>query len=128
MAKIILSFKYGGKKGMVLFILTDHNIDISTSLYSYILRTFINDDSANVDDAITESLENIKIQRRFEELQYELTTYQLDDTFSTNDRYCLLRLDSIGTFCWMSNKMQSYMDNVLRRLIRVVDDYNNNQQ
>lgn len=129
MSKVILPLDCGGKDGMVLFLLTDHNFDLEkfiSVLNKYIYEHVTSNERAA--DILNAALENINIQRCFDETQFELAIYDSHRILSESDRYCFLALDSIGAFYHTSKAQENghtlYMKDVLTRLRLVITDYN----
>lgn len=125
MAKVILPMEYGGKDGMVIFLLTDHNFDMDK--FIEIIEKYVKEcDKPYTADIIMTSLENITIQRCFDEAQFEFGIYGLDAILNKNKRYCLLALDSIGAFYYTSQNRKFnyvvYMKDLLQRLKRIIHD------
>lgn len=134
MARVILPLDYGGKDGMILLLMTEHNFDFHK--FVCVLEKYIcqcdKPLEASETDVLTTSLQNITVQRCFDETQFELAILKLHRMLPESNRYCMVALDSIGAFYYTSHgsnghgKMSQtfYMKNVLRNLKFVVEDYN----
>lgn len=133
MAKVILPTAYGGKDGMVLFLITENNFNISKlmAVMEKIIRNngAVPNDLTDIIEVIKKSLQNIMFRRCFNDQQLELGILKLDETFHNNNRYSLLAVDNIAAFYWMkvsdSNKirMDIYTNDLLKKLIRVIDNH-----
>lgn len=128
MAKVILPLEYGGRDGMVLLLLTEHNFD--SDKFIGILQNSIDgckSMNASEADIVQLSLQNITIQRCFDEMQFELAIYNLDKILSESNRYCLLALDNVGAFYNASEAQRQghslYTKDIVKRLRRVIIDY-----
>lgn len=128
MARVILPLDCGGKDGMVLFLLTDHNFDLAkfiAVLEKYICEHEISNERAM--DILNASLHNINMQRCFDETQFELAIFDSHRILSESNRYCLLALDSIGAFYYTSKDQKSgdmhYMTVVLTKLQLIINSY-----
>lgn len=131
MARTILPIEYEGKDGRVIFILTEHN-SFDSNKFDCVLEKCIGDCStSNASETITLNeqalLQNFTIIRCFDETQFELAIYNLDQLLSESNRYCLLAVDNIGAFYYTSKAEKAghsaYMKDILKRLRRVINDY-----
>lgn len=132
MAKVVLPLAYGGKDGMVLLLLTESCFDLEK--FIGILQNHIDEcktthatETDATTDIMTTAMQNLTIQRCFDEMHFELAIYKLDNILAESNRYCLLALDSIGAFYNTSaaqrNGHMIYMKDILTRLQRVIKDY-----
>lgn len=130
MAKVILPVEYGGKNGRTYFLLTEHNFDMDT--FVCVLNKCIADAPISTEpfdsetDILTATLQNLTIQRCFDETQFELSIYNLHKVLQES-RYCLLAIDNIGAFYHTKKNQERgqpfYMKDVLTKLRLVINQY-----
>ncbi|KAG4077484.1 hypothetical protein HA402_002911 [Bradysia odoriphaga] len=131
MARVILPVEYGGKNGQTYFLLTEHNFDMDR--FIWVLNKYISEATISTEpfesesDVLETSLQNLTIQRCFDETQFELAIYNLHKVLQESSRYCLLAVDNIGAFYHTPKNQEKgqpfYMKEVLTKLRLVVNQH-----
>lgn len=127
-AKTVLPVECGGKDGQVICLLTEHNfdlekfVDVLNKCFGECTTVATNESET---DLLATSLQNLTVQRCFDETEFELAIHNLHRMLLENNRYCLIAVDNIGAFYYTKpDKSQTvYMNDVLTRLQLVISDY-----
>lgn len=132
MAKVILPLEYGGRNGQTYFLLTEHNFDMER--FTWVLNKYIAETPTATErfeselEVIEASLQNLTIQRCYNETHLDLAVYNLHRVLQSSDRYSLLAVDNIGAF-YHTPKNQAkgqpiYMKELLTKLQLIIRDNN----
>ncbi|XP_037045237.1 uncharacterized protein LOC119080774 [Bradysia coprophila] len=129
MAKVVLPVEYGGRNGRVYLLLTEHNFDVEK--FMWVLNKYLDERTVSTEpiesDVLHTSLQNLTIQRCFDETQFELAIYNLHRVLQESSRYCLLAVDNIGAFYHTPKNQEKgqplYLKEVLTKLRLVVNQH-----